>query len=62
MCLSFMLTQLARASWLVLTAEKVRLALAEEDKANSGGEESSLHAEVTASMFIQQGIDLEDLR
>lgn len=46
---------------LVLTAEMVRLSLAQEDK-DDGEVETTLHEEVTASMFIQQGIDIEDAR
>lgn len=45
----------------VLTAEMVRLALAQEDKDDTDVA-STLHTEITASMFIQQGIDLEDAR
>lgn len=46
---------------VVLTAEMVRLSLAQEDK-DDGEADSALHAEITASMFIQQGIDIEDAR
>lgn len=39
----------------------VRLALAQEDK-DDVNVDTVLHAEITASMFIQHGIDLEDAR
>ena len=48
----------------VLTADKVRLALVEEDRQAEadGDKDAVLHTDITASMFIQQGIDLEDAR